>query len=577
MYKYNILKKVVYLIIISYVLIFSAPRLVHAEAKPDKEALATQICNKEMYDYRLSRGVKYYRDKKYQEAIIELEKAKEFGKSDKKLEKYLKASKRRQAALQKKMRGKLEFYTPKIVSLKDKGKVLSFDECVNIAVENHLPAKIAKEQIKLAKLKTYEAARSFFPTMTASYTRSSGISRTSTNNEGQWQGIGYGLEMKQPVFHGGEITYSFQQAAVNLKIAEENYNKVRSDLIIEVGKAYYALAKSELSIESLKNLEGEFKSFYDFSKKASAMEIISKLEALNIESLYNQAVYQKLEGESELDLARLTLEQKMNLPEAMNFDIDSDLKEKKVEVDMNEALRIALLNRSELKISFMTVESSRYGQLVAQSKMWPRVDLAGKISKSAESYTGINNNPGQQPGVQPQKPDPTADWYFGVEFSWLLGGSTASYNKTKRVDKSQTISTFYGGSLYEANEFKLGILDNLKAYSDQKEADIVYKKSINELNETKQKVTQEVKEAYYNYRKSTIQLAASKSKVDYENKETKILDFKRSMGETEVSEVMNARLRKSQSEISFYEALASSNFSIIALNKAVGIDNYFSK
>lgn len=305
------------------------------------------------------------------------------------------------------------------------------------------------------------------------------------------------------------------------------------------------------------------------------MELISNLEALNIESLYNQASYQKLEGEGEFELARLTLEQKMNLEKPMDFDIDTDLKEKKLDIDINECLRTAFINRSEVKIAYMTADSSRFGKLAMQAKMWPKVDISGRLSKHAERYTertdALDNT------VSIGEPDPQKDWFLGFEFSWLFGGSTASYNVSKRIDLGRTINTFYGGQLYRQDEFKLGVLDNLKAYSDQKEADIAYKKALNEMNETKQKVTLEVKEAFYNYKKSLIHLSAAKSKTEFEKREAQILDLKRSMGETELSEVMNAMLRKTQSQITFFEAISNLNFSIVALNKAVGLENYFSK
>ncbi len=568
-------KKIIYIIIISLLLVITL-FFSTAQALDNKKPGLEEKDNSS--SYYLGRGISYYKAKSFPEAIIELEKAKEANPPNKKInnkiEKYLKASRKKLSLQENKVATKLEFYKPKLVTIKEKGKVLSLNECVDIAVENHIPSKIAKEQIKLARLKTYEAARAFFPSMTANYSRSTGISRSPGNEMGLWRGIDYGMDIKQPVFHGGEIAFGFQQATINLKIAEENYKKIKSDLIIEVGKAYYALCKSVSGKVVYNKLFTEFKTFFDFSVKALKMEIISQLEALNIESLYNQANYLNLESESEYELSRLTLEQKMNIEDSMDFEIDTNLKEKVIDVNMKDCLKTALLNRSEIKIAFMTVDSSRFGKLVAQAKMFPKIDLMGRIGKSAERYAGENT---MDVGGSGGKPDPTTDWFFGAEFSWLLGGNTLSYNTSKRIDLSRTINTFYGGQVYVQNEFKMGILDNLKAYSDQKEADIVYQKSLNELNETKQKITQEVKEAFYTYKKSTIQLGAAKSKLNFEDRESQILNYKRSMGETETSELMSALLRKTQSDIGYLEALSNLNFAVVALTKAVGIENYFTE
>ncbi|MDD5680296.1 MAG: hypothetical protein PHI59_03535, partial [Candidatus Omnitrophica bacterium] len=62
---------------------------------------------------------------------------------------------------------------------------------------------------------------------------------------------------------------------------------------------------------------------------------------------------------------------------------------------------------------------------------------------------------------------------------------------------------------------------------------------------------------------------------EFREKEFKILKFKSSMGESELSGIFDTVVKLLEAETLYCEAEASLNISIAALNRAIGIENYF--
>ena len=156
---------------------------------------------------------------------------------------------------------------------------LSLLDCVEIAEESSLLFQIAKEQINLAKIKVWEARREFFPSLTLSWAETKGI-----RSGGKIEGLEYGIEGKQPTFRAGELIYTLAQSKTNLRIAEENYDKVELGLWYEVSEAYYAFVKAKKFLKYMKKLYEDIKPLYEMAKKKHEKGLAPDIEHLDVES-----------------------------------------------------------------------------------------------------------------------------------------------------------------------------------------------------------------------------------------------------------------------------------------------------
>jgi len=509
----------------------------------------------------LSKADKHYKSGKYQRAIYFWDKVLTAEPNNIEAKQGIKNTEKKIAKIK-------DFFGSGAFKEVSTAEEFSPDDCLGIASGNSIPLEVARGQIKLAQIKVWEARRAFFPALSLSWTTTSGIQST-----GKIEGLEYGIEGKQPAFHSGGIMYTLAQAKADLTIAESNYDKVRNELYFEVAKAYYALVKAKKQWEYTQSTYDEMKPYYEMAQKAYEKSVTPNIEFLNVESNFNQLYYETISNENEFKLAKLTLEQKLSIEDAGPIDIVMDEEPRAITKDIKTCLELALENRPDLKIGLYTVKYTEYGKQIANAKEMPSVDLVGNYKKSSEVYReGFGVGVSAPPDTQSL--DPHKKWYVGLEASVPFLGSTASYSYFRRHDPA-SLSTYLPDSESRGTTLKLDILNNIKNLSEIEQAKIANIKAEQELEDARKKAIMEVKEAYYGYERSRIQLAAAKSQKEFREKEFKILRFKKSMGEGELSELFENVIKLLEANTLYCDAEANLNISIAGLNKAIGIENYF--
>lgn len=498
----------------------------------------------------------YYKEGRYQEAISFWDKARSADPENLRASRGIKDAELKMAKIR-------NFFGSDAFEEFASMNEFAIEDCMAIAAENSILLEAAREQMKLAAIKVWEARRSFLPEITLSWTKTSGI-----QSGGKVEGIEYGIEGKQPAFHSGAIMYALAQAKADLTIAEANYDKARNELYYEVARAYYILIKTKKQLEFARNLYDEVRPLYEVVKKAYEKTAAPAIEFLDAESSFNQLYYQMVTYASECQLAKLALEQKLSMEDAGDIAVILDNEPGIVTKNMGECLEIALEYRPDLKMGLYTVKYTEYGKKIANTKEMPRVDVVGNYKKSSEVYReGYGGN-------ESQSLDPRKKWYLGLEASVPFLGSTAGYSYFRRHDPA-SLSTFLPDSEQRGTTLKLGILDNIKNFSETEQAKIANIKAEQELEEARKKTIMEVKEAFYEYEKARVQLKAALAQKEYREKEFKIFKFKKSMGEAEISDLFDTVTKLIDADALYCEAEAKLNISIAALNKAIGIEGYF--
>jgi len=108
-------------------------------------------------------------------------------------------------------------------------------------------------------------------------------------------------------------------------------------------------------------------------------------------------------------------------------------------------------------------------------------------------------------------------WYGGFKASMPFWGSTAEYSWTKE-QWVPVVSTVHGTEA-ATRAVKVGVLDNLKTYSDRQAAGIDYNRARQELVKSKQDITLEAREGCFSYEKALRQLDTAENKVKYQEKD----------------------------------------------------------
>ncbi|MBL7069799.1 MAG: TolC family protein, partial [Candidatus Omnitrophica bacterium] len=258
-------------------------------------------------------------------------------------------------------------------------KVLTLDDCIQIAISNNLHVKAMNERVKLAKMKVNEAFRELFPEFTLMMDESGGM----ISNQ-YYKGRKLGFEFKQVIFHGGEQVYLWEQSKVNLKVAKENLQKTKEEIVFEATKTYYELAKAVNKYKHQEELLESINTDFNIAKKEHELELMSQIDFMNVGSSMNQASHTLVSYKNNISLAKLELKKTMNVDMRHDIKTDSELELKDVDVDLNECMDLALKYKPEYRVSYLNTEATKLAEKVAKSQEFPQVDIFAKYLKSAE-------------------------------------------------------------------------------------------------------------------------------------------------------------------------------------------------
>ena len=458
---------------------------------------------------------------------------------------------------------------PNIQSARADTQVLSLEECIAIAIKNHLPLKVAKKNVKLAEWRLWESRRNLLPKVSVD------IQNYTGKIYGRhFVGMKRSVELQQTAFFGGETFYTMKQAETNLKIVNREAMRIKNDLILQVKKGYYTLAKAKENMKFQSDLSREVSRIYEMVKKQFEAGISSNLEFLNVNSQANQVKFQFASANGDEEVANLILKQAMNVDIKENIDIESTLEFKKVAVDFESILADALIHRPEMQINSLMVAYYLYEFKVARSKSFPKVDLMGSFGMAKEEFIAKDSRGTEDlvTGAPDADQKLEQQWYAGVKCSIPLWGSTLEHSYTKEV-WVPVVSTLRGTETI-TNDFKFRFLDNLAQYSEKFSADVDMTRAKQELIKAKQDVTLEAKEACFNYEKALLQLDTATNKVKYQEGDLELAKFRRQMDEVPDSNVIESMIKLAQEKFGYVQALSDCNIAVASVNKAVGIPDY---
>lgn len=434
--------------------------------------------------------------------------------------------------------------------------LLGWRPLLEIGAENYRPLEVAREQMELAQLKLREARRQLFPTAVIRWTNTTG---TTVEDVGIFS-KSYELEMEQPLTYGGELRFKIQQAKINLELARSEFERLYSDFALEVKRNYYNVILNRMNWDVFNQLLREAKKYLVLADVLLKKNLITELEYQQVESLNQQIKFLFISSQKELSLAELTLRQTLNLPPDEKLEIVNWLPFQKVNIDLNECLRLALKNRVELKITDLVTQFNALNEQIAKAKNRLRISLTGKAGRMAEDYE-------TEPVVYRDS------WYVGLKLSKPLGASTLN---TSVIKQEIPLGTFRAGetSKTTTTALELNVLDRLAILSEEKAAQVELLKAVNESAETEDTVIADVERAYANYISSLFQIETSLKRMKFLKNRIRVTDARYKAGEAGLPELLQVRYDLANENITYNRALIGYYIALSSLSKACGVYSY---
>ncbi|MDP8298437.1 MAG: TolC family protein [Candidatus Tantalella remota] len=472
-----------------------------------------------------------------------------------------------------------DIFTPRKFSLGEvrEGKVYTIDECVNIAMNRSQRKIMADQQVKLAEMRVWETRRDLFPEITAVAELSEG--KVGGNNyQRHYRGQNYKVEVKQTVFDGMGTWFELRQSQTNLDIVKLEREKILNEIVEDTKKAYYSLDKTNKALVMQMRNQETVERFYGMMEKAHEDELVSTVNYLNVKGQNLQADFQLTSAEEDVKLAKMILFQVMNMEpeEAINIK-PVERPQEKLSIGLENCYELALANRPDFNVKKKTIEYYDFERKMMKAKGWPKIDFHGSFGAAKENYrplfldadhtSDLSGSPNRAGRVfEPE-------WFAGVKGSWSFFGNTLEYNYVKEK-WAPTVSSFRGSESI-TSYYTVKFLDDLKYFSNLQESKVGFERAKYEYLKAKKDLLVEVKELYFKFRKALLLMDVADAKYVHQQMYLDVLTERLRFGEWDIPKIVEEYNKLIESEHAVIAGDSDYYISLIQLNQAIGISDYF--
>lgn len=268
-------------------------------------------------------------------------------------------------------------------------KVLSLEECIEIAVENNLSVRRSQLNLTTSEVNYEQAKGQRYPSLNVNgnfgYNWGRGIDPTT--NQFTTQRInfnGFGANSSMPLIQGLQTTNSIKQGKLDVDASRLDVQKAINDISLSISLTYLNVIFNKELLENAKFQLESSEQQLDRTQKLVASGALPRVSELQLISQVATNEVNLITAENNLDLALLSLKQALLLPSGEEVDIvvpEIEIDEAEIEsTSVQEVYGDALSNQPEIESADKRVESANVGLNVAKGAMYPTLNLNGSFN-----------------------------------------------------------------------------------------------------------------------------------------------------------------------------------------------------
>ncbi len=271
----------------------------------------------------------------------------------------------------------------------EKSPRLTLLECLRLAEENNLQLRQASLAVRAATCTREEAFTKFLPQLSSSATytylgRPPEISLPGLPGSFQLTKAGLSslsLTLAQPVFTGGLLSASYQQAVENVKATSYQYQSVKQNVFLEVEKAYWGILKAQRAVEVTRELRKQAEEHRRVASSLFEQGLATKLDLLKTDVFLAEVARAIVEADNAVRLARASLGYLLHQELAPQLEFEDILEQEGTGLSLEAWQQLARENRPELASVRAARRVAEQAVTVARSGYFPQVALAWSFTE----------------------------------------------------------------------------------------------------------------------------------------------------------------------------------------------------
>ena len=270
---------------------------------------------------------------------------------------------------------------------------LTLIELIDIALANNPQTQQAWENARQYEAIEGQAQSRWYPQVTLSgdVSRAKTVANQRINDISR---LGYGPEIQLTylLLDFGGRTAAVEEAMNMLLAANYQFNQSFQDLLLAVSEAYYTLYSSYSSREAAQADVEDSRQVLEKAQQKYEVGLGSKLDLLQEQSNYDDALYNLEQAEGAVKTAAGNLAKILGLPADIPISIASPAKEIPTDIseeDVSVLITEALKRKPHIAAIRATLKAKEAAVTAANSELWPTLSASGSADKNwYHSYAG---------------------------------------------------------------------------------------------------------------------------------------------------------------------------------------------
>lgn len=325
---------------------------------------------------------------------------------------------------------------------------LSLDQAINIALKQNPSIKISEAKIQAAEGQLSAVRGNLVPQLSASgsivrlnsligmdvfqynlpvldsnYSPTGDfIPMTSASITSDKVGNTYSAKLSAswPIYTGGKIWQGYQIGRLNRKAADESFDSARAEVIYTVKQAYYGLLLAQSAYTVTKEAVSSIEKHVDRVRALYQKGMVSRYDLLRAEVQLSNMQPQLIRMQNAVELSRQSFNMALNRKLGDQAILTDSMIYYPVEIDSNQLINQALLNRPEFKSIAIREKIVQKAKLISYSSYQPNIALIADYSYTKGS--GFTSSD-----------EWSKNWDVGVAASWPLFDGGAGLGKIKEA------------------------------------------------------------------------------------------------------------------------------------------------
>ncbi|TRZ75058.1 MAG: TolC family protein [Bacteroidetes bacterium] len=280
-------------------------------------------------------------------------------------------------------------------------RVWTFQQCLDTALQRNISLNQSRLNTDLSRITLEQSKANLFPNLSASARDGVGFGRSVNPTTNQYvqrttNSSSFGMSTGVDLFNGFQITRTILQNKMNLDAVKTDVENVRNQVTLSITTAYLQLLFQYEILKAAKNQTEATAIQVDRTQK---MVNAGKLPESNLFTIRSQQATDNLavvNAQGQLDLAKVTLEQLMEIPVTDSFEVKiPDLVEPSLLLNQTnqEIYNKALTVQPQIAGASIRTNSAILGIKISEGARYPSLSLNGGINSnySVTSRTGSNS------------------------------------------------------------------------------------------------------------------------------------------------------------------------------------------